>query len=138
MVKKTTPAKTEADKRLTAIDLARQFSGGYKIAGERIQGALRDVDQNKLLHLADNMKAFSRQWAAISIPPTKITSVADIGVLVRAARERQKLSQQSFADLAGVGRRFLSELENGKGTLEFDKVLKVAAASGIDLFAKER
>ncbi len=68
----------------------------------------------------------------------KIKSAQDIGLLVRAAREAQKLSQQSFADLAGVGRRFVSELENGKATLEFDKVLKVATAAGIDVLARKR
>jgi HTH-type transcriptional regulator / antitoxin HipB len=67
-----------------------------------------------------------------------IESAQDIGPLVRAAREAQNMTQQSFADLAGVGRRFVSELENGKATLEFDKVLQVARAAGIDLTARKR
>jgi HTH-type transcriptional regulator/antitoxin HipB len=65
-------------------------------------------------------------------------SSSDLGNLVRKAREDRKLSQQSFADLAGVGRRFVSELENGKATLELGKVLKVAHAAGISLFAMPR
>ncbi|WP_292475126.1 type II toxin-antitoxin system Y4mF family antitoxin, partial [Mesorhizobium sp.] len=68
----------------------------------------------------------------------EIVSASDLGRLVRRARERRHLSQQSFADLAGVGRRFLSELENGKSTLELGKVLKVANAAGISLLARER
>ncbi|WP_210328900.1 helix-turn-helix transcriptional regulator [Mesorhizobium amorphae] len=68
----------------------------------------------------------------------EIVSASDIGRLVRRAREVRHLSQQSFADLAGVGRRFLSELENGKPTLELGKVLKVAQAAGISLLARER
>lgn len=67
-----------------------------------------------------------------------IVSPSDIGSLVRRARETRNLSQQSFADLAGVGRRFLSELENGKPTLELGKVLKVTRAAGISLFARQR
>lgn len=67
-----------------------------------------------------------------------ITSAKDIGLLVRMEREKRKLSQQSFADLAGVGRRFISELENGKASLEFDKVIKVVAAAGIHLIARPR
>ncbi|OBQ75402.1 hypothetical protein A8146_01645 [Mesorhizobium loti] len=67
-----------------------------------------------------------------------MTSSADIGRLVREARKRGNFSQQKFADLAGVGRRFLSELENGKPTLELGKVLKVANAAGIVLFARKR
>jgi y4mF family transcriptional regulator len=58
--------------------------------------------------------------------------------LVREVREQRKLSQQGLADLVGVGRRFISELENGKVTLEFDRVLQVAAACGIDVLARRR
>ena len=42
------------------------------------------------------------------------------------------------ADLAGVGRRFLSELEAGKPTLEIGKVLLVLTAAGIELVARDR
>jgi HTH-type transcriptional regulator/antitoxin HipB len=72
-----------------------------------------------------------------ALPGSTIASPADLGRLVRAARKRQDFSQQQFADLAGVGRRFLSELENGKPTLELGKVLKVAGTAGITLFARE-
>ena len=67
-----------------------------------------------------------------------IGSAKEIGLLVRVARQKMKLNQQTFADLAGVGRRFVSELEGGKPTLEFDKVLKACAAAGIDLLASIR
>ena len=70
--------------------------------------------------------------------PIAITSAHDLGQLVREARQHRKLSQQAFADLVGVGRRFISELENGKATLEFDKVLQVASATGIDVLARRR
>jgi len=49
-----------------------------------------------------------------------------------------KLSQDEFATYAGVGRRFLSELEGGKSSVEFDKVLACARAAGIDIFARPR
>lgn len=77
-------------------------------------------------------------------PPTNtgssmvVTSARDLGQLIRKERENRKLSQQEFADLVGVGRRFISELENGKTTLEFDKVLQVASATGIDVSARRR
>jgi y4mF family transcriptional regulator len=67
-----------------------------------------------------------------------VASVETLGALVRAYREKSVLSQQSFAERAGVGRRFISELENGKPSLEFDKVLAVARAADIDLFAAPR
>ncbi|KNY31098.1 helix-turn-helix transcriptional regulator [Agrobacterium genomosp. 3 str. CIP 111-78] len=68
----------------------------------------------------------------------QIDSIADLGRMVRRLRERRKQSQQEFADLAGVGRRFISELENGKPTLEFAKVLQVARAAGISFIARDR
>jgi y4mF family transcriptional regulator len=71
-------------------------------------------------------------------PRNPIAAAADLGPLIRAARRKLKLSQQAFADLAGVGRRFLGELEAGKPSLEFDKVMKVCAAAGIDILAAPR
>jgi HTH-type transcriptional regulator/antitoxin HipB len=74
----------------------------------------------------------------VTASPTRIATAQDLGDLVREERELRKLSQQAFADLVGVGRRFISELENGKATLEFDKVVGVASAIGIDLVARKR
>jgi y4mF family transcriptional regulator len=79
----------------------------------------------------------ARQTGAEDQEAGAITSPVDLGRLVRRVRKRRDFSQQAFADLAGVGRRFLSELENGKPTLELGKVLKVADAAGIALFARE-
>ncbi|MGL4489477.1 MAG: helix-turn-helix transcriptional regulator [Rhizobiaceae bacterium] len=70
---------------------------------------------------------------APTIEGKRIHSISDIGMAVRNARKARNLTQQDFADLAGVGRRFLSELESGKPTLEIGKVLTVAKAAGIQL-----
>lgn len=67
-----------------------------------------------------------------------LTSAAELGQMIRRARKAMKLNQAQFAAQAGVGRRFLSELEGGKPSLEFDKVLACAAAAGIDLLARAR
>ena len=67
-----------------------------------------------------------------------VLSSADLGRMVHEARRAMGLSEQSFADLAGVGRRFLREVEIGKQTLEFGKVLVVCKAAGIDLMARRR
>lgn len=71
-------------------------------------------------------------------PETPIQSFRNLGDLVRTARIAKDLSQQELADMAGVGRRFVSELENGKETLEIGRVLKVCQALGIDLVARKR
>ena len=67
-----------------------------------------------------------------------LKSIADLGLLVRDARKAMKMNQAEFAAHAGVGRRFVSELEGGKPSLEFDKVLACAGAAGVDLFATKR
>ncbi|EJU14708.1 helix-turn-helix transcriptional regulator (plasmid) [Novosphingobium resinovorum] len=69
---------------------------------------------------------------------TGIRTAADLGALIRKARKAMKLNQAEFAQHAGVGRRFVSELESGKGTLEIDKVIACALAAGIDISARSR
>ena len=70
------------------------------------------------------------------IPYGKINAPQQLGLLVRIRRRRDGLTQAALADLSGVGTRFLSELENGKPTLEFGKVLQVLDCLGVDLCAR--
>jgi y4mF family transcriptional regulator len=69
---------------------------------------------------------------------TPIKNAAEIGKMIRAKRKEIGMTQADFAGLCNVGTRFISELENGKPTLEFDRVLRVTRLIGIDLFAKGR
>lgn len=68
---------------------------------------------------------------------SRITSTAELGSRVRKRRRQLGLSQQRCADLCGVGRRFLSELENGKPTLELGLVLQVLGEIGLPLLLAE-
>jgi HTH-type transcriptional regulator / antitoxin HipB len=52
---------------------------------------------------------------------------------VRARRKHLKLRQQELADLAGVSERFVFALENGKPTVQLDKVLAVLNALGLHM-----
>lgn len=61
-----------------------------------------------------------------------------IGALIRSTRKKQSLTQVELASLAQVGPRFIGELERGKETLSFAKVLQVFNALGIELTAKPR
>lgn len=67
-----------------------------------------------------------------------INCASDLGVLVRQKRKQLKINQTDLAGLCNVGTRFISELENGKPTLEFDKVIKVANNLGLNLLVRER
>lgn len=68
----------------------------------------------------------------------RVRTAADIGALVRRARKAMKMNQAQFAAHVGVGRRFVSELEGGKASLEFDRVMACAEAAGVDLVARVR
>jgi len=58
---------------------------------------------------------------------------AQIGQLVRRTRRAQRLRQDRLAGAAGVGVRFLVELEAGKATAQLGKALAVLAALGCTL-----
>ena len=68
----------------------------------------------------------------------QISSIKDIGKLVKETRKKQKLTQVQLAQLSNVGTRFLSDLENGKPTCEVEKTLKIknAVPTGIPFFVK--
>lgn len=68
----------------------------------------------------------------------RIAEVGDIGCAIRAARKAQGLTQREFADITGVGVRFLSELERGKPTAEIGLVLEVIAHLGYDIALQKR
>lgn len=67
-----------------------------------------------------------------------IITPADIGALVRSKRKQDKLTQAETSALCNVGTRFLSELENGKSTLELGKVLQVLSCLGLELSISKR
>ena len=64
----------------------------------------------------------------------QLKNAADIGRLVQMERKRQKLSQLQLAGLANTGIRFISDLENGKGTVQLQKLLAVIDALGLGMF----
>lgn len=68
-------------------------------------------------------------------PPTLpfVTNARQLGAAVRTAREGLGWSQPRAAARAGVGLRFLRELETGKATVRLDKVLAVTRAHGLQL-----
>lgn len=53
-----------------------------------------------------------------------------IGRFVRERRKAAGFSQGELGDLAGVGRRFVSELEQAKPTVRMNSVNKVLAVFG--------
>ena len=67
-----------------------------------------------------------------------MSSIKEIGDLVRQSRKQAKITQIEAAALSGVGTRFLSELENGKVTLHIGKVMQVLKNLGFVVIIKKR
>jgi transcriptional regulator, y4mF family len=61
---------------------------------------------------------------------TTIDSPADLGTAIRKTRKALGLTQPQLALAAGVGVRFIVELEAGKPTVRLENVLRVVEALG--------
>ena len=70
-------------------------------------------------------------------PLTVMKTVREIGEFVAATRKSQGATQLDLAQMAGVGRRFVVELEAGKDSLHVGKVLRVLETLGADLSLEE-
>lgn len=66
-----------------------------------------------------------------------LTSPAELGTALRDARRAQGLRLEDVALAAGVGIRFLSELERGKTTVRLAEVWRVLEALGVKLYLEE-
>lgn len=56
-----------------------------------------------------------------------------LGNLIRAERKRQKLTQEELAALAGVGIRFVRELEKGKESCQIGLAFAVLGTLGLSV-----
>lgn len=59
-----------------------------------------------------------------------IDTAQALGATLRAARKRMGLTQPDLALAAGVGVRFIVDLEGGKPTVRLEQVLRVIDALG--------
>jgi HTH-type transcriptional regulator/antitoxin HipB len=59
-----------------------------------------------------------------------------LGRVVKFHRRQSGLSQLALADLAGVGKTVIFDLEKGKMTVRFDTLLKVLKALNITISLK--
>lgn len=68
----------------------------------------------------------------------RIPDTDGLGHIIRDARKEQGLTQDQLAGMTGTGRRFISDLENGKESAQLGKTLLVFAALGIALYARSK
>jgi len=62
-----------------------------------------------------------------------IRSAADLGLAIRAVRRHSRVRIDDLAATAGVSKQFTQDVEHGKPTIQFGRMLKVLAELGIPL-----
>jgi HTH-type transcriptional regulator/antitoxin HipB len=64
----------------------------------------------------------------------KISTAEELGNIIRSKRKEIGIRQEVAAGVAGVGTKFLSQLENGKETAELGKTLQVLRKMGLEVY----
>lgn len=69
---------------------------------------------------------------------TRVYTTKDLGREIRARRKDLGYTQAFLAEYAGISTSFLSELENGKETVQLNKLMDVISLLGMDLYIVRR
>lgn len=67
-----------------------------------------------------------------------IRTTKDLAHLIRDQRSRRFLTQANLAELVGVSRKWIVDLEAGKRTTDLSLVLRTIKALGLDLDVRDR
>jgi DNA-binding XRE family transcriptional regulator len=109
----------------------RDRSYGRQTGERQLMGS--DAAARKLMaDLHDEIRL--RGLGGFPVPAgVELKSVEHLGSLVRRQRRVMGISQGELAGRAGVGRRYLSDLENGKTSVQAGPLLKVCASARLCL-----
>jgi HTH-type transcriptional regulator / antitoxin HipB len=69
---------------------------------------------------------------------TPIRSSAELGAVIREQRKRLALKQLDLAGLGNTGNRFIVDLENGKPTVQLQKVLDLMDLLGLEVVVRTK
>ena len=67
-----------------------------------------------------------------------VETTAELGQLARERRQQMALTQLDVAGLSNTGNRFIVELEQGKPTLQLQKVLDVLSLLGLEVVIRAK
>jgi DNA-binding XRE family transcriptional regulator len=67
-----------------------------------------------------------------------VSDAPQTGQVLAARRRELRLTQGDVADVVGVNRRVVGELERGKGSVRLEIALAVARALGLDVDLRTR
>lgn len=68
----------------------------------------------------------------------KITDAQFFGSMIKSRRKQLGYTQAFISEITGLSVSFLSELENGKKTIQLEKAIQVAMLLGMDLTMEAR
>lgn len=71
-------------------------------------------------------------------PQAAVRSSVELGAIVREQRKRLALKQLDIAGLGNTGNRFIVDLENGKPTVQLQKVLDVIDLLGLEVVVRPK
>jgi y4mF family transcriptional regulator len=69
---------------------------------------------------------------------TPIRSAVELGAVIREQRKRLALKQLDLAGLGNTGNRFIVDLENGKPTVQLQKVLDLMDLLGLEVVVRTK
>ena len=70
--------------------------------------------------------------------PLLVRSSDDLGAIIRDRRKQLALTQLDLAGHANSGNRFIVEVENGKPTVQLQKVFDLVQLLGLELVVRAR
>ena len=76
--------------------------------------------------------------ASASASAVPIRTTVDLGVIVRQRRRKLALNQVDLAGLGNTGNRFIVDVENGKPTVQFQKVLDLMDLLGLEVVVRAK
>ena len=69
---------------------------------------------------------------------TPVRSSVELGAIIREQRKRLTLKQLDLAGLGNTGNRFIVDLENGKPTVQLQKVLDLMDLLGLEVVVRTK
>ncbi len=68
----------------------------------------------------------------------KINNTGMLGEVIRQRRKELNYTQAYLSEFTGISVSFISDLERGKPTVEFEKALSIIQILGMDLLVEKR
>lgn len=68
----------------------------------------------------------------------RVLDTNDVGNIIRAKRKELGYTQRELAQMSGSGTRFISDIENGKSTMQVGRVIDLLHVLGFDVSITSR